>query len=85
MDVGPCGGVNLTCHVPTSPLILPSRTAHYCLCSVVLVAVNVAVQPSSRGCSVYISAPDWRWGEMWDILDLVDSKGLRLSSSVWFD
>ena len=32
---------------------------------------------------MYISAPDCRWGKMWDILALVDSKGVRLSSDLW--
>ena len=30
-----------------------------------------------------ISAPDRRWGKRWDIFAPVDSKGLRLSSSLW--
>ena len=45
--------------------------------------VNVVVQPSSNSFPMDISAPDWRCGEMWAILDLVDSKGLRLSSAFW--
>ena len=30
-----------------------------------------------------ISALDWKWGKMWAILAPVDSKGLKLSSSLW--
>ena len=75
MGVGPCDGVSLTCHMPASPLRLPSRTTSPCLCTVVVVAVNVAVQPSSHSCSMEISAPDWRWGKMWDIFPLLIVRG----------
>ena len=47
------------------------------------VAVNVVVQPSSHSCPMEISVPDWRWGKMCAVLDLVDNKGVRLSSALW--
>ena len=83
MEVGPCGGVGLTFHMPAYPLWLLSRTTSPCLCTVIVVAVNVDVQPSAHSFSMNISAPDWRWGKMRAILSLVDSKGLRLSSDLW--
>ena len=69
--------------MPVSPLKLLSRTFYSCLFTVMEVAVNVDVQPSSNICPKEISAPDWRWWKMCAIFDLVDSKGLMLSSSLW--
>ena len=83
MGVGPCGGVILTCHMPVSPLCLPSRTLFPCLCTVIVVAVNVAVHPLSRSCPMEISDPDWMWVKMCAIFPLIDSKGLMLSSALW--
>ena len=78
-----CGGVSLTCHMPGSTLRLPSRNTSLCFCTVMVVAVNVAVHPSSHICHTDISAPDQRWGKMWAVFPLVDSKGIRLSSTLW--
>ena len=83
MGVGTCAGVSLTCHIPNYPLRLPSRTTSTCLCTVIVVSVNVAVQPSSHSCPMEISAPDWMWVNMWAILDLVGIKGIRCSYALW--
>ena len=69
--------------MPDSPLRVPFRTNSPCFYTVMVVAVNVAVQPSSHSCPLDISAPDWRWRNMWDVLALVDSEGLRLSYDLW--
>ena len=71
--------------MPTAPLQFPYSTTSTFLCTVILVAVNVAVHPSSHSFPMEISAPDWRWVEMCAVLDLVDKKGLRFSSSLWVD
>ena len=84
MRVGTCGGVSLTCHIPVSPLRFPSRTFSPCLFTVMVVVMNVDVQPSSNSCPMEISAPDWRWGEMCAIFALFDIKGLVLSYALWF-
>ena len=78
-----CVGVSLTCHMPAATLQVPSRTNSTCLFTVMVVAVNVAVHPSSHSCPMYISDPGWRWGNIWAVLDLVDSIGLWLSSALW--
>ena len=83
MGVGLCGGVSLTCHMLDSPLLFPPRTIYPCLCNFIVVAVNVAVPPSSHSFHMEVSAPYWRWGKMWDIFYLVDSKGLISSSVLW--
>ena len=69
--------------MPVSPLHFPSRTFSPCLCTLMVVSVNVAVQPSSHSFPMEISAPDWRWGEMCDIFALIYSKGIGLSSALW--
>ena len=71
-----------TCHMPATPFKVPSRTIYPFFYTFICVAVNVAVHPSSRSFPTEISAPDWRWVEMCDVLDLVDKKGLRFSSSL---
>ena len=48
------------------------------------VTVNVSVQPSSYSCPMDISPSDWRWGNMCAVLALVDNKGLKLSSALFF-
>ena len=50
---------------------------------IISVAVNVAVNPSSNSFPMGISAPDWRWEKMCDVLDLVENKGLMFSSALW--
>ena len=60
--------------MPASPLKFPSRTTSPCLCTIIVVEVNVDVQTSSHSCPMDISDPDWGWGKMWAILSLVDSK-----------
>ena len=77
-----CGGISLICHMPASPLRVTYRTKYPCFCTVMIVAVNVAVQPPSHSCPTYISSPDRRWGKMWGVFALVDSKGIRLSSAL---
>ena len=66
-----------------SPLRLTYSTTSPCLCTFIVVSVNLSVQPSSHSCPMEISAPDWMWVKMWAILDLVDSKGIRFSSVLW--
>ena len=83
MGVGPCVEVILTFHMPASPLRLLSRTIYPCLCTVIVVAVNVDVQPSSNSCPMEINAPNWRWGKIFAVFELVDNKGIRLSSDLW--
>ena len=78
-----CGGVILNCHMPASPLRVPSRTTSPCFCTVMVVAANVDVQPSSHSCPMDISAPDRRWGNMWAVFALVESKGIRCSYALW--
>ena len=78
-----CGGVSLTCHMPDAPLQAPFRTTSPCFCTVMVLAVNLSVQPSSNICLMDISVPDWRWGNMWAVLALVDSNDLRLSYTLW--
>ena len=70
-------------HIPANPLRVTYRTTSNFLSTVMLVAFNVAVYPSSHSLPMDISAPDWRWGKMCAVLDLVDNKGLRLSSALW--
>ena len=77
-----CGVVSCTFHIPYPPLRVPYRTTYPFLFTVVVVSVNVTVQPSSHSLPMKISAPGWRWGKMCDFLALVDSKMIRFSSSV---
>ena len=77
-----CGGFILTCHNPASPLQVTSRITSPCLCNIMLVAVNDAVQSSPQSCPIDISAPYWSWGKMWAVLALVDCNGLTLSSTL---
>ena len=79
-----CGVVaRCTYHIPATPLQVLSRTTYPFFSTIKCVAVNVAVQPSSHILPMEISAPDWRWGKMCDVLALVDNKGLRLISALW--
>ena len=79
-----CGVVAIcTCQMPSATLQVPSRTTSPFFCTVMLVALNVAVQPSSQIFPIYISAPYWRWGEMYSIFALVNNKVIMLSSSLW--
>ena len=75
--------ISLTHHLTAAPFWVPFRTITPCFCNVMVGAVIVAVQPSSHIFPMYISAPHWSWGEMWNVLALVDSNGLRLSSTFW--
>ena len=45
-------------------------------------AVNVSVQTSSQSFPMDIRSPGCMWGEMWDVLSLVASNGLGLSSAL---
>ena len=83
MGVGTCGGVSLTYHMPVSTLHLPSGTFYPCLCTVIVVSANVAVQLSSHSFPVDISDPYCRWGKMCSILDIVESKGEFWSFALW--
>ena len=68
--------------MPAASLRVPSSTKSPCLFTFMVVAVNVAIQPSSHIYPMDISAPDWRWGNMSDVLALLDKKGLMLSSGL---
>ena len=46
-------------------------------------AVNFSVQPLSHSFPMEISDIGWGWGKMCAALDLVDKKGIRLSSVFW--
>ena len=83
MGVGPCSGVILTCQMSAYIFRFPSRTTSTCLCNVIVVEVNVLLHPSEHSFHMEIIAPDWRWGNMYAIFALVDSKGLMLSSALW--
>ena len=76
------GGVSCTCHMPAVPLLVPSRTTYTFLFTIMVVAVNVDVHPSSHSFPMKISNPDWRWGNMCAILVLVDRKRPRCSSAL---
>ena len=74
-----CGVVaRCTCHMPAAPLRVPSRINSHIFSTIMCVAVNMAVQPSSHSCSMYISALDWMWGKMCSVLSPVDNKKLIL-------
>ena len=66
-----------------APLRVTSRNNYIFPFTFVLVAVHVAVHPSSHSFPMDIIALDWSCGEMCDFLDHVDNKGLRLSSALW--
>ena len=83
MGFGPCGVVSFTFHVHASQLRFTSRDLSPCVCTFIVVSVNVAVCPSSNSFSMDISSPDLRWGKVCAIFSLVDSKGLMLSSALW--
>ena len=72
-----------TYHMPENPLRVPSRNMYNFISTVICVEVNVAVQPSSHSFPTNISAPDWRWGKMCSVLDLLYNNRLRLSSTLW--
>ena len=57
MGVGTYGGVSLTCHMRVSPLRLPSSNLSSYLCNIMVVEVNVDVQPLSHIRPMDISAP----------------------------
>ena len=79
-----CGVVDrCTCHITDAPLRLPSRNISPCFCTVVLQVVNVAIHTPSHSCSIEICDPDWRWGQMCDVFDLIDNKGIRLNLALW--
>ena len=50
-----------------------------------LVAVKVAMYPSSHSCPIDMGTPDCRWGNMCAVLDACVNRGFRLSSSIWVD
>ena len=50
-----------TCHMPATPFKVRSRTIYPFFYTLICVAVNVAVHPSSHSFPMEISAPDWRW------------------------
>ena len=73
-----------TFHIPDTHFLVPSSTIFLLFATVVCVAVNVDVQPSSHICHMEIIASNWRWrgGGGGYILDLVDNKGVRFCSTL---
>ena len=58
-----CGVVaRCTFHVPAAPWWVPSRINHCFFSTIMFMAVNMDVQPSSHSFPMYISAPYCRWG-----------------------
>ena len=79
-----CGVVYMCkCHMPSIPLRVPYRTTSRFLSTVIFVAVNVDVHPSSHSLPVDISALYWRLGRVCYVLALIDNNWLCLSSSLW--
>ena len=72
-----------TFQIPVTPFLVPSRTMFYFLSTVICVAVNVTVQLSPHSFPMDISAPDWMWDNMCDVLSLVYNKGQVFSSDLW--
>ena len=83
MGIG-CGILpRCTCHMTAAPFWVPYRITSTFNSTVMCVAVNVDVQPSSNSCPMEINAPNWRWGKIFAVFELVDNKGIRLSSDLW--
>ena len=76
-----CGVVvRFTCHIPAANLQLPSMNRCHLFYTLMWVAVNVTIQPSSHSIPMKISDSDWVWGKMCAVFSLVVHKGLRFSS-----
>ena len=81
--LGCCVVARCNCHIPDTPLRIYSRNTSNFFSTIMLVAVNVAVNTPEHSFPTEISAPDWRWGKRCAVFSLVDNKCLRLSSSLW--
>ena len=62
---------------------LPYNIVSPSLTTLSLLAVKVAMYPSSHSCPIDMRSPDCRWGEMWDILDAWVKRGFIFISSLW--
>ena len=72
-----------TYHMPATNLRVISRTNFSFLSTIMCVAANVSIQPSSNIFPMEIIDPDWMWGKICAVLYIVDKKGIRLSSALW--
>ena len=70
--------------MPATNLWVPLSNMSPFFSTIICVAVNVDVQPSSHSFPMEISHPYWRWDKICDVLDLVYNKEVRFSSSLWF-
>ena len=79
-----CGVVyRCTCHISDTSFRVLSRNMFPFFSTVIYVAVDIGIHPSSYIFSMKIIAPGWRWGNICATLALVDNNGLIFRSTLW--
>ena len=80
-----CGLVyRRTCHITATPLQENLRIMLHFFSTLMCVAMNASFYSSSHSFPIDVRDPYWSSGKICDVLDLVENKGLRSSSTLLF-